>query len=310
MSQGERPESTRFEKLAPFSAGASGALATTFGVVAAFEGGPPLTQQLPFWLAVGFGVLTVSVVIFAVAQSLTRARREEQREVAASQERLVRAEGHFVDALNIQAGSSLFTDAFLQSLQHQLQKRHGDDSGSINIPDARLIEVPEPSPADASLLTLSALWATTHARLKLYHDVALGQANRSFRSAQRAMWLGFIALAGFVIVALQASTTAGSIVAGGLGAVAAGLAGFIGRTFVRSQETAAEHLRSYFDQPLELSRYLAAERLVADAGLSPEQRANILATLVTAMVSTPQPSVDAQAQTGAASTREGTGSAT
>ncbi|WP_406105592.1 hypothetical protein OG698_25245 [Streptomyces sp. NBC_01003] len=35
-------------------------------------------------------------------------------------------------------------------------------------------------------------------------------------------------------------------------------------TFVRPQETAAGHLRAYFDQPLELSHYLAAERLVAD----------------------------------------------
>lgn len=110
------------------------------------------------------------------------------------------------------------------------------------------------------------------------------------------MWLGFAALAGFVAIALLASTTAGSIVAGGLGAVAAGLAGFIGRTFVRSQESAAEHLRSYFDQPLELSRYLAAERLIADVRLSQDQRAEILTALVTAMVATPQLPIDSQAQ--------------
>ncbi|MGW6414353.1 hypothetical protein [Streptomyces sp. NPDC055055] len=141
---------------------------------------------------------------------------------------------------------------------------------------------------DSSTLTLAALWDATHARLKLYHDVALGQANRSFRSAQAAMWAGFLALALFMVVAFKASTTAGSIVAGGLGAVAAGLAGFISRTFVRSQENAAEHLRSYFDQPLEMARYLAAERLMAGGRLSEEQRAEVLSAIVTAMVAGPQ----------------------
>ncbi|MFC9341489.1 hypothetical protein ACFT0G_35740 [Streptomyces sp. NPDC057020] len=153
------------------------------------------------------------------------------------------------------------------------------------------------SASGPSSLTLAALWDTTHIRLKLYHDVALGQANRSFRSAHAAMWLGFLTLGLFVAVAFRASTTAGSIVAGGLGAVSAGLAGFIGRTFVRSQENAAEHLRSYFDQPLEMARYLAAERLIADARLSDEQRAEVLASIVTAMVAGPQPQADQQAPT-------------
>ncbi|MBC9729969.1 hypothetical protein [Streptomyces sp. TRM68367] len=56
------------------------------------------------------------------------------------------------------------------------------------------------------------------------------------------------------------------------------------RTFVRSQEASAERLRAYFDQPLEFSRYLAAERLIANAGLSDERRAAVLAALVEAMV--------------------------
>jgi len=51
--------------------------------------------------------------------------------------------------------------------------------------------------------------------------------------------------------------------------------------FVRSQETAAKHLRSYFDQPTEFSRYLAAERLLNDIGqLSVEQRATITADVL------------------------------
>ncbi|UXY20745.1 hypothetical protein N8I84_20105 [Streptomyces cynarae] len=136
-------------------------------------------------------------------------------------------------------------------------------------------------------LTLSELWTVTHRRLDHYHGIALGQAKQSFLNAQIAMGLGFALLIGFVIVALNASTVAGSIVAGGLGAVSAALAGYVSRTFIRSQEAAAGHLRAYFDQPLEFSRYLAAERLMADAGLSEEHRAEVLSLLVQTMITGP-----------------------
>ncbi|MFE7141262.1 hypothetical protein ACFVAG_26255 [Streptomyces sp. NPDC057644] len=138
-------------------------------------------------------------------------------------------------------------------------------------------------------LPLAELWETTHARLNHYHEIATGQARTSFRNAQFAMGIGFVLLVAFVILSLNASTTAGTVVAGGLGAVSAALAGFVGRTFIRSQEAAAKHLRSYFDQPLELSRYLAAERLIADAEMDSEQRTAVLTSLVQAMVAPPVP---------------------
>ncbi|MFD6656876.1 hypothetical protein ACFWEB_17250 [Streptomyces parvus] len=145
------------------------------------------------------------------------------------------------------------------------------------------------------LLGLPELWEATHARLDLYHRIATGQARTSFRNAQIAMGAGFLLLVLFAGIALWASTTAVAIVAGGLGAVSAALAGYVAKTFIRSQEAAATHLRSYFDQPLELSRYLAAERLVADGDLTQEQRGEILSALVQAMVAGPQPPAPPQA---------------
>lgn len=201
--------------------------------------------------------------------------REERRNVSASRANLAEAENRLVNSLASQYGGIVGTGDASQTDVH-LPAQGGREEGGADRPAGEN-------------LTLSYQWATTNARLKLYHDVALGQANRSFRSAHAAMWLGFLALGLFVGVAFKASTTASSIVAGGLGAVAAGLAGFIGRTFVRSQEHAAEHLRSYFDQPLEMARYLAAERLIADTKLSDEQRAEVLTAIVTAMVAGPQP---------------------
>ncbi|MEV1248144.1 hypothetical protein ACIBO2_54685 [Nonomuraea sp. NPDC050022] len=129
---------------------------------------------------------------------------------------------------------------------------------------------------DAEELTLPALWKVTHARLDYYHEIATGQARQSFRNAQIAMATGFILLVGFAVLAFFARTTTGAIVAGTLGAVATTFAAYISRTFVRSQESSAAHLRSYFGQPLEFSRYLAAERLLHRIEkLEPEQRATL-----------------------------------
>jgi hypothetical protein len=111
-------------------------------------------------------------------------------------------------------------------------------------------------------LGLSALWGLTHKRLDYYHRIATEQAESSFRYARIAMTAGFVVLVLAVVPALLAGNEVASIVAGSLGAIAAGLGGFISRTFIRSQETAAQHLRAYFLQPLEFSRYLVAERLL------------------------------------------------
>ncbi|MFI8962807.1 hypothetical protein ACIGO8_11865 [Streptomyces sp. NPDC053493] len=152
-----------------------------------------------------------------------------------------------------------------------------------------------PERGDSSHLALASLWSLTHARLHQYHGIALDQARKSFRNAQGAMLIGFALLVGFTILALKAESTATSVAAAVLGSVSAALAGFVSRTFVRSQESSASHLQRYFDQPLEFSRYLAAERLIVDSGLNAEQRADVLTALVQAMISGPPqepPTVD------------------
>ncbi|MFJ6691433.1 hypothetical protein [Streptomyces sp. NPDC091294] len=164
----------------------------------------------------------------------------------------------------------------------------------VTVPAQVSGETEEPPPAEDTAsrqerrdLALSRLWALTQARLTLYHDIATKQARRSFLSAQASMILGFGMLAVFVYLALKVSNTTGAVVAGGLGAVSAALAGFISKTFVKSQQTAAEHLKAYFDQPLEFSRYLAAERVLTDATLPDEKRAEIVAELVRTIASGP-----------------------
>ncbi len=150
-------------------------------------------------------------------------------------------------------------------------------------------------------LALPTLWSVTHKRLDYYHQIATGQARQSFRNAQIAMGIGFVLLVVFAVLALNAETTTASAVSGALGATAAAFAAYIGRTFVRSQENAASHLRSYFDQPLEFSRYLAAERLLNNIDrLDTEQRAALTGDLLRGIIpppANPQPSAEPNSPT-------------
>src|SRR5438874_1684431 len=78
--------------------------------------------------------------------------------------------------------------------------------------------------------------------------------------------------AGFVVILLSAviagfsRSTAASISAGVIGVSGGGLGAYIGSTFMKSQDAASAQLRAYFSQPLEFSKYLAAERLLTFIG--------------------------------------------
>ncbi|MGW3913223.1 TRADD-N-associated membrane domain-containing protein [Streptomyces sp. NPDC005070] len=116
----------------------------------------------------------------------------------------------------------------------------------------------------ANGLRLPVLWDVTEKRLAYYHRIVTRQAEQSFRNGQVAMSAGFVVLILGASLALTADTTAKTVVAGTLSAIGAAIAAYIGRTFVRSQESASQHLLMYFRQPLELSRSLAAERLLSE----------------------------------------------
>ncbi|MEV5892776.1 TRADD-N-associated membrane domain-containing protein [Nonomuraea fuscirosea] len=134
-------------------------------------------------------------------------------------------------------------------------------------------------------LSLRQLWEVTHRRLDYYHQIATGQARQSFRNAQAVMVIGFLVLIAFAWLAIGAADPAVSIVTGVLGAASTAFAAYLSRTFVRSQETAASHLRAYFGQPLEFSRYLAAERLLSELqGLGEGEHAKVTAELARAIV--------------------------
>ncbi|MFH9768471.1 hypothetical protein ACH4N4_19420 [Streptomyces microflavus] len=238
------------------------------------------TDGWPLWAILALLVATLGLVVYTLSAAFSELKeqltQEQPAAVIESRERLTRAEAALAEVIR----SGGWRPIAGGTPDHE-------NANPIVVPGQR--DSDSGDPARRSPLELAALWETTHARLGLYHQIATNQATKSFNNAQRAMVAGFALLVVFAGLALWASTTAGAIVAGGLGAVSAALAGYIAKTFVRSQESAATHLRSYFDQPLELSRYLAAERLVADGDLTQEQRGEILTALVQAMVAGPPP---------------------
>jgi hypothetical protein len=132
-------------------------------------------------------------------------------------------------------------------------------------------------PRSSGPLELERLWVATQQRLDYYHQIATFQAETSFRNAQAAMIAGFLLVTISAVAATLARSTLGGVVAGILGGTGAAMAAYIGRTFVRAQETASEHLRSYFVQPLEISRVLAAVHLLDDV---PAQQRQVTLTTI------------------------------
>jgi hypothetical protein len=110
------------------------------------------------------------------------------------------------------------------------------------------------------------LWAATQKRLDYYHQIATTQAERSFMYGQVAAAAGFGVIALSAIIAGFSRSIAASIAAAVTGVSGGGLGAYIGSTFMKSQDAASAQLRAYFSQPLEFSKYLAAERLLTFIG--------------------------------------------
>lgn len=151
----------------------------------------------------------------------------------------------------------------VEAQQASLQKREASQSTSDESP------------------TLVSLWNLTQERLDYYHNLATTQAEKSFARAQTAMFIGFVLVIILVWFSVTAKTTSGSIAAGSLGALVGSATAYISGTFIRSQEDAASHLRSYFLQPLEFSRFLAAERIAMK--VQGETQAQTLASVAIAV---------------------------
>lgn len=139
-------------------------------------------------------------------------------------------------------------------------------------------------------LETARMWASTQRRIDYYHEIALRQARQSYLSGQISAYIGFsVVVAAAGLAAFSTSGTA-AVAASVVGVAGAGLSGYIGATFMKSQAEASAQMREFFLQPVETSRMLNAERLVQTINDDAE-RSKAVQEIVKAMM-TPRPSKD------------------
>jgi hypothetical protein len=111
-------------------------------------------------------------------------------------------------------------------------------------------------------VTFHELWMANNERIDFYHDIATTQSQASFRAAQVTALVGFLLIIALGLFAIFFGDGTAAIAASIIGLAAAGMSGYIGATFMKSQAEASAQLRLFFAQPVELARLLSAERLI------------------------------------------------
>ncbi|MEU4240773.1 hypothetical protein [Actinoplanes sp. NPDC026619] len=136
-------------------------------------------------------------------------------------------------------------------------------------------------------LELNQLWLANRDRLNAYHHLT-----QSYASSSRQLTI-FTLLAGFFFLLLVGGTvvfvhsTAAAVAASVIAAGGAALTGYIGNTVLRNANASSHEVLAFFAHPLEVERFLSAERLVAQ--MPAESRPAALTLIVQALTRTTDP---------------------
>jgi hypothetical protein len=113
-------------------------------------------------------------------------------------------------------------------------------------------------------LELKALWVENRTRIEGYHSLVTSYASSTRRLTRTALAVGF----GFLLVAgllsLFASTPTAAVATSVVAVSGAGLAAFISSAVLRNADTSAREVQAFFSHPLNLEKYLTAERMLSD----------------------------------------------
>lgn len=152
----------------------------------------------------------------------------------------------------------------------RIRKTNAERLAAAAVSDAQQA-VDEKNLADLKEVTgLATLIELNQSQIDQYHKIATGQADRSFRSAQRAMWIGLLILTACFIAGLFVTPAEARIFIGSLAALGTTLSGFLNRTYLKMYSQAVGQLDRYFDQPVLTGYYLTAERLAQNIQSDPE----------------------------------------
>ncbi|MEU3091229.1 TRADD-N-associated membrane domain-containing protein [Streptomyces massasporeus] len=125
--------------------------------------------------------------------------------------------------------------------------------------------------ADLKTVTpLVTLLELNQSQIDEYHRIATDQADRSFRSSQRAMALGLVVIVGCFAAGLYFGNGQTKVFVAAIAGVAAVLSAFLNRTYLQMYGQTLSQLNRYFEQPVLTGYYLTAERLAQNLGEDPE----------------------------------------
>ncbi|MFE2736240.1 hypothetical protein [Streptomyces sp. NPDC059349] len=125
--------------------------------------------------------------------------------------------------------------------------------------------------ADLKTVTpLATLLELNQSQIDEYHRIATDQADRSFRSSQRAMGLGLLVIVGCFAAGLYFGNGQTKVFVAAIAGVAAALSAFLNRTYLQMYGQTLSQLNRYFEQPVLTGYYLTAERLAQTLGEDPE----------------------------------------
>ncbi|MFE9292093.1 TRADD-N-associated membrane domain-containing protein [Streptomyces olivaceus] len=125
--------------------------------------------------------------------------------------------------------------------------------------------------ADLKTVTpLATLLELNQSQIDEYHRIATDQADRSFRSSQRAMGLGLFLIVGCFAAGLYVANGQTKVFVAVIAGVAAALSAFLNRTYLQMYGQTLSQLNRYFEQPVLTGYYLTAERLAQGLGDNPE----------------------------------------
>jgi hypothetical protein len=117
---------------------------------------------------------------------------------------------------------------------------------------------------------LATLLELNQDQIDQYHRIATEQADRSFRSSQRAMAIGLAVIVACLAAGIYLRSSEAKIFVGAVAAVGAALSGFLNRTYIHMYGQTLGQLNRYFDQPVLTGYYLTAERLAQELPDNPE----------------------------------------
>ncbi|MFC1435988.1 hypothetical protein ACEZDB_35685 [Streptacidiphilus sp. N1-3] len=117
---------------------------------------------------------------------------------------------------------------------------------------------------------LATLLELNQAQIDEYHRIATDQADRSFRSSQRAMGLGLLVVVGCFAGGIYLHTGQAKVFMGAIAVVGSALSAYLNRTYLHMYGQTLSQLNRYFEQPVLTGYYLTAERLAQGLSDDPE----------------------------------------